>query len=142
MKITISHEDIQTMALFEKMAKTVVVDYYKNTEDGDELIFVVKCRSLSDVVGPQGKRIKEIQSRFGRDIKVFKYSSEIKEFAENVLPVPLKSFEISEKGGKKTVKISVEQKDKSLAIGRGGKTIKNAATLLKRIFGIEDLKLL
>lgn len=139
MKITISQEDIQTMALFEKMAKTTVIDYYK---DGGELIFVVECRNLNDVIGPQGKRIKEIQSKFGRNIKVFKYSPEIKEFTENVLPVPLKSFEISEKNGNKTIKISVEQKDKSLAIGREGKTIKNASMLLKRIFGIDELKLL
>jgi len=134
MKITISQEDLQTMALFEKMAKTTVIDYYKNTEDGGELIFVVECRNLSDVVGPQGKRIKEIQSRFGHNIKVFKYSPEIKEFTENVLPVPLKTFELSEKQGKKTVIISVEQNDKSLAIGRAGKTIKNAAMLLKTCF--------
>ncbi len=139
MSVKISQEDIQTMALFEKMAKTNVVDYYKSD---DELNFVVECRNLSDVVGPQGKYIKEIQSRFGHNIKVFKYSPEIKEFTENVLPVPLKSFEISEKGGKKAIKISVEQKDKSLAIGRGGKTIKNASTLLKRIFGIDEVKLM
>lgn len=139
MSVKISQEDIQTMALFEKMAKTTVIDYYKSD---DELIFVVECRNLSDVVGPQGKRIKEIQSKFGRNIKVFKYSPEIKEFTENVLPVPLKSFEISKKNGNKTIKISVEQKDKSLAIGREGKTIKNATTLLKRVFGIDELKLL
>ena len=139
MSVKISQEDIQTMALFEKMAKTSVVDYYKSD---DELTFVVECRNLSDVVGPQGKYIKEIQSRFGHNIKVFKYSSEIKEFTENVLPVPLKSFELSDKGGKKIIKISVEQKDKSLAIGRGGKTIKNASTLLKRIFGIDEVKLM
>ncbi len=139
MKITISQEDLQTMALFEKMAKTTVVDYFKSD---DEMYFVVECRNLSDVIGPQGKRINEIKSRFGRNIKVFKYSPEIKEFAENLLPVPLKTFELSEKQGKKTVIISVEQKDKSLAIGREGKTIKNASMLLKRVFGVDDVRLL
>ncbi|VVB59358.1 NusA-like KH domain protein [uncultured archaeon] len=139
MKITISQEDLQTMALFEKMAKTTVVDYFKSD---DELNFVVECRNLSDVIGPQGKRINEIKSRFGHNIKVFKYSPEIKEFTENVLPVPLKTFELSEKQGKKTVMISVEQKDKSLAIGREGKTIKNASALLKRVFGVDEVRLL
>lgn len=139
MSVKISQEDIQTMALFEKMAKTTVIDYYKSD---DELNFVVECRNLNDVVGPQGKRIKEIQSKFGRNIKVFKYSPKIKEFTENLLPVPLKSFEISQNNGEKIIKISVDTKDKGLAIGRGGKTIKNASTLLKRIFGIDEVKLL
>ncbi len=127
------------MALFEKMAKAKVVD---NFEVDGELYFAVECRNLSDVVGIGGEKINRIKAQFGRNIKVFKYSPNIKEFTENLLPVPLKSFEISEGGGKKTIKISVDAKDKGLAIGREGKTIKNASTLLKRVFGIDEVKLL
>lgn len=135
MNVKLTQDDIQTMALFERMAKVSVVDYLKK-EDG--LYFVVECKNLREVIGENGSNIKRIQAKFGKDIKVFKYSPEIKEFTENILSVPLKSFEISGK----TVKFSVDARDKPLAIGRRGATIKIATEFLQRNFGVKDVKLM
>ena len=139
MNIKISQEDIQTMALFENMARVLVVDYLKK-EDG--LYFVIECNNIGDVVGEGGEKIKRIQGKFGQNIKVFKYSDQIKEFLESVLSVPVKSFEMTEKGAKKSVRFSVEAKDKPMAIGRGGNTIKIATEFLQRNFGVTDVKLM
>jgi NusA-like KH domain protein len=139
MDIKLSQEDIQTMNLFENMARVSVVDYMKK-EDG--LYFVVECSNMRDLIGEGGENIKRLQSKFGQNIKVFKYSTQIKEFLEGVLSVPVKSFEMTDAGAKKSVKFSVDAKDKPMAIGRQGKTIKLATEFLQRNFGITDVKLM
>lgn len=138
MEIKLQHEDIQIMNLFENMAHTKVVDYLR---DDATMYFVVDCQNIREIIGPGGERIKRIGQKFGANVKVFKYSPEIKEFAENLFQVPLKSFGISEKNGEKTLRISVENSDKSIVIGRGGKNIKILKELLKRSFSVADVRL-
>jgi NusA-like KH domain protein len=136
MVIKFSKEDIQNITLFENLTKASVVDHIstKNT-----YYFIINGKSLGEVIGKNGFKIKRIEEKIRKDIKIFKYSNRIEEFVKNIVSVPVKKIEIIEKGDKKIVKVSVDKKDRPLVVGKEGNNIKIIKEFLRREHSIDDI---
>jgi N utilization substance protein A len=108
----------------------------------DSVIFVVTKGELGKAIGKNGSNIIRLKSAFGRNVEIVEAADGIKEFLSNVFK-PAKVLEVREENqsGKKIAFVSVEVKDKGLAIGRGGERIKKARLLAKRRFGLDDVKI-
>lgn len=136
MVIKFSKEDLQNITLFENLTKTSVVDHIatKNT-----YYFIINIKSLGDVIGKNGFKIKRIQIKMKKDIKIFKYSNKLDEFVRNIVSVPVKKIEIIKEGDKKIVKVSVDKRNRPLVVGKGGNNIKIIGKFLKREHSIDDI---
>ncbi len=131
-------EDIGFINAFEKMTKSKVMDYIRSDE---VLYFVVDTKNIGKLVGKDGLNIKSISEKFGKKIKVFKYSKDLKEFAKNLIVRPIEKIEIIGEKNTKSLKIKVANKDKAIIIGREGNNLKITKELLKKQFNIENIQI-
>ncbi len=131
-------EDIGFINAFEKMANSKVMDYIRSD---DVLYFVVDTKNIGKLVGKDGSNIKSISEKFGKKIKVFKYSKDLKEFVKNLIVRPIEKIELIGEKNTKSLKIKVANKDKAIIIGREGNNLKITKELLKKQFDIENIQI-
>lgn len=139
MSIKYTNDDIMIITTFENITKSHVVDYAN--EDGT-LYFVIKTDNFRKLIGKNGSNIKEIQKKMNQNLRIYEHSDSIEQFTKNLIPVPLKKIDITEKDKKKTISIETEKRNKGLLIGRGGKNINIIKTFLKRQFNIDSIKII
>ncbi len=138
--VRLTAEELRYIALFETLTGATAKDCVIDPEDG-RLIFVIKQGNLGMAIGRRGANIKKVRSVLGRNVEVVEYADSPAAFIQNSLaPARVKSVHITEKkDGKKIAIVSVDPRDKGLAIGKNGRTIARARLLAKRHFGIEDV---
>jgi len=138
---TLSNEDLQMIALLERQTGARANDVVLAE---DSVIFVVQAGDLGRAIGKAGANIAKLRHRFGgKQIDVFEYSDDAAQFLKNVFhPVEVRSVEQVEAGGRKVFHVSVDLKNKGLAIGKAGSKIKKARMLAKRYFQADDVKIL
>lgn len=132
MKVTLDSDTIQAMNFFQNFTGSSVVDCIT---EGEEIYFVVGHGQYGLSVGRQGAKIKNAEKLFKKNIKVFEYSTDLKEFVKNLVP-EAQETEINDK----KIEIRIRQSDKAKVIGKGGKNIKILNKFLKRLFDIDSLK--
>lgn len=132
MKVTLDHEAIEIMNLFQKLTGTTVID---SIADNDELYFVVREGQYGLAVGKNGSKIKKAEDVFKKMIKVFEYSEDLEKFIRNLIP---ESQEISIEGKEITVK--VKPSDRARVIGKEGKNVKVINRFLERLFDVDVLR--
>jgi N utilization substance protein A len=141
MSIKLGTDEMRYIALFESLTGVRVHDCIIE-EGGSEIIFVVRKGDVGLAVGKNGSRIRKAKQMIGKSIKVIEHSSDPVEFVKNVfMPARVSEARITEHGGKKIALISVEEGDKGIAVGRGGKTIRCAKKLALRHHGIQDISI-
>ncbi|MCX6819038.1 MAG: NusA-like transcription termination signal-binding factor [Candidatus Aenigmarchaeota archaeon] len=128
MKVTLDSKAIQSINLFQNMTHSSVVDCI--TEEG-EMYVVVAQGQYGLTIGKNGTKIKNAERIFKKSIKIFEYSPDVKCFIKNIIP---ECQEIMEEKG--IMYIRVKQKDRARVIGKSGKNIKIANTILERLFGV------
>ena len=131
-------EDIGFINAFEKMTNSKVMDYIRGES---VLYFVVDTKNIGKLVGKNGENIISISEKFGKKIKVFKYSKDLKEFVKNLIVRPIEKIELINEKNTKSLKIKVANKDKAIIIGRDGNNLKITKELLKKQFAIENLQI-
>ncbi len=138
---TLSNDELQMIALLERQTGARANDVVL-TEDS--IVFVVQQGDLGRAIGKGGANIVKLRARFGgKQVDVFEYSDDVAQFLKNLFyPVEVKSVELVESGGRKTVQVAVDAKNKGLAIGKAGAKIRKARFLAKRYFGVDDVKIL
>ena len=132
MKVTLDSDTIQAMNFFQNFTGSSVVDCIT---EGEEIYFVVGHGQYGLSVGRQGAKIKNAEKLFKKNIKVFEYSTDLKEFVKNLIP-EMQEAEIKDK----IIEVKIRQSDRAKVIGKGGKNIKIINKFLKRLFDIDSLK--
>lgn len=134
-KVTkLSSDDLQIMSTFEKMTHSKVEDYLN---DADSLYFIVTTDNFRALVGKNGENIKRMEKGFGKKIKVFRFTKDLKEFIMNLTLQTATQIEANEDD--KTVQIRVPEDKKAVLIGRSGNNINAIKTILARQFGIKKV---
>jgi len=128
---TLTNEELQIMNMFEQNTGARAEDVVIAT---DSVVFVVQKGDLGRAIGKHGANIERLHRVFGREVEVVENSDEIGEFVGNLFrPATIERLD----NANGTVTIKVADKDKGLAIGRGGKRVNRARMLLKRLFDSE-----
>jgi len=136
-----SHE-MRYIALFESITGATVKDCIID-DDLNRIIFVVKGGDAGTAIGRKGKNIHLLEKMTGKKHEIIEHSENPVEFIKNALkPARVKEIRITERPDGKTIAVvSVNPKDKGVAIGKNGKNAERTRLLAKRYFQIQNVSI-
>jgi len=136
-----SHE-MRYIALFESITGATVKDCIID-DDLNRIIFVVKGGDAGVAVGRNGKNIRLLEKMTGKKHEIIEHSDNPVEFIKNALkPARVKEIRITEcPDGKTIAVVSVNPKDKGVAIGKNGRNAERTRFLAKRYFQIQNVSI-
>lgn len=126
---------LQQMKIFSDITDAPIKDCF---EEDDKLYFIVEEGYIGQAVGKNGNKIKKIQNKLNKNVKVIEFSPEPVEFIENII-YPLEADEIEEDDGVITIR-SEKRKTKGRIIGRKGKNLNMVEDTAQRYFNIDEVK--
>ncbi|MBI5346983.1 MAG: NusA-like transcription termination signal-binding factor [Candidatus Aenigmarchaeota archaeon] len=132
MKVTLDMNTIQTINLFHNITGSNVVDCV-DTED--MLYFVVQKGEYGLAVGKNGAKIKIVEKKLRKTVKIFEYSEDLETFIKNIVPEAQETT-----FNEKKILVRLKPADRAKVIGKAGKNIKIINVFLKRLFDIEEMK--
>jgi len=139
-KIRLTSNEMSYIALFENVTGAVATDCIID-EERDRIIFVVKPGDVGLAIGKHGSRIKLVKRMVQKDIEVVEYADTAEAFIRNSFaPARIKEIRITDRlDNRKVAVVTVENKDKGIAIGKSGKTAERTRFLAKRYFQIDNV---
>jgi len=137
--VRLTDKEIKYVSLFEAATGASVVDCI---DSGDLIVFIVGDGELKKALSKKGVKIQQFSRMVKKKIKVIEYSPDPSKFLENAL-LPARVIEpirITERtNGKKIAVVTVDPKDKGIAIGKNGKTIELIRLIAKRHHQIDHV---
>ncbi len=136
--IKITQDEMKFIQLLQNMTGATIVDCII---DDDTIIFTVKKGEVGLAVGKGGEKIKRFRSMTNKQVEIYEYMNEPEKFIRNALkPAKVKDIRLVDRmEGKKIAMVTVEPKDKGIAIGRNGDNIKKIRFLSKRYFQLDTV---
>ena len=134
---TITQDDIQAFALFERVTHARAKDFVKLD---DRIVFVVEPGELNKALGPQARSLHKLKDLFERPVDIVEFSDEPAEFLKNIFHhYNVSDVKFSQKGERKHATVTVNPEDKGRAIGKGGRNLKVAQMLASRHTDIQSV---
>jgi len=136
-----SHE-MRYIALFQSITGATVKDCIVDP-DLNRIIFVVKEGNIGMAIGKKGKNIHTLEKMTGKKHEIIEHSDNPAQFIKNALkPAKVDEVRITERMDGKTIAvISVNPKDKGVAIGKNGRNAERIRFLAKRYFQIQNVSI-
>ncbi|MHA1651326.1 MAG: NusA-like transcription termination signal-binding factor [Candidatus Helarchaeota archaeon] len=136
--IKLGGNEIRYISLFESITGAVARDC---VIDDDRIIFIVKPGNICIAIGKKGINIKRVRDFLQKPIEVVEFAQSPEDFIKNTLaPARIKMITITERrDGKKVAMVTVNEKDRGIAIGKNGKNVARARMLARRHYNIEDV---
>jgi len=134
--------EMRYIALFESITGANVKDCIID-EDVNRIIFVVKEGEIGVAIGKQGKNIHLLEKMTGKKHEIIEHSENPAQFIKNALrPARVMEIRITERpDGKSIAVVSVNPRDKGVAIGKNGKNAERIRFLAKRYFHIQNVSI-
>jgi N utilization substance protein A len=134
--------EMRFIALFQSITGATVKDCIVD-DDLNRIIFVVKEGSIGMAIGKRGKNIHLLEKMTGKKHEVIEHSDNPAQFIKNALkPAKVDEVRITERMDGKTIAvISVNPKDKGVAIGKNGRNAERIRFLAKRYFQIQNVSI-
>jgi N utilization substance protein A len=140
--IKITSTEMRYIALFESITGASVKDCIVDEEQG-RVIFVVNEGQIGVAIGKGGRNIRTLESMTGKKHEIIEYSEEPVQFIKNALkPAFVKEVRITERPDGKTIAVvTVNPRDKGVAIGKNGRNAERLRFLAKRYFDIQNVSI-
>jgi N utilization substance protein A len=105
------------------------------------VIFVIKEGEAGIAIGKGGKNIALLEKITGKKYEVVEFSDDPAQLIKNALkPANIKEIRITRKlDGNMIAVVSVDGKDKGIAIGKNGRNAEKVRFLAKRYFNISNV---
>ncbi|MHC3129347.1 MAG: NusA-like transcription termination signal-binding factor [Candidatus Bathyarchaeota archaeon] len=134
--------EMRFIALFQSITGATVKDCIVDS-DLNRIIFIVKEGSIGMAIGKRGKNIHLLEKMTGKKHEVIEHSDNPAQFIKNALkPAKVDEVRITERMDGKTIAvISVNPKDKGVAIGKNGRNAERIRFLAKRYFQIQNVSI-
>ena len=130
--VELNEDDLKIFSSFEKITHVMPTDYVASASS---LVFLVNEETLGKAIGKQATNIEKLRKLFRKRVVVVadKDTPEdfLKSFFGNVQILDIESRNIM---GEIALMMTVDEKDRGIAIGRDGERIKAAKSLLKKKF--------
>ncbi|MBS7605167.1 MAG: NusA-like transcription termination signal-binding factor [Candidatus Bathyarchaeia archaeon] len=138
--IRLTNEELEHMRLFESITGAMVRDCIIDNKF-DRIIFVIKEGEAGLAIGKGGRNITLLEKITGKKYEIVEFSEDPVQFLKNVLkPANVKEVRITKRAnGSVIAVISVDGKDKGVAIGKNGRNAEKARILAKRYFNIDNV---
>lgn len=139
-KIKLTEREMKYIALFQDVTGASVRDCIVDDEN-NRIIFLVKPGEVGLAIGKGGVNIKRLRRLLDKDIEVVEYAEKLEELAANALmPARVKGVKlVRTSNGRRIVYVTVDPKDKGIAIGKGGRNASKAKLILKRYFDVDSV---
>jgi N utilization substance protein A len=130
------------IALFESISGASVKDCIIDEEQG-RAIFIVSQGQVGVAIGRGGRNIHTLEKMTGKKHEIIEYSDDPVQFIKNALkPAMVREVRVSERtDGKKMAVVTINPKDKGIAIGKNGKNAERLRFLAKRYFNIQNVNI-
>jgi N utilization substance protein A len=130
------------IALFESITGATVKDCIIDDEL-NRVIFIIKEGDVGIAIGRGGKNIHMLERMTGKKHEIIEHSEKPAQFIKNALkPARVNEIRISERTDGKTIAVvSVDPKDKGVAIGKNGRNAERIRFLAKRYFQIQNVSI-
>jgi N utilization substance protein A len=140
--IKLTSVEMRYIALFQSITGATVKDCIVD-DDLNRIIFVVKEGSIGMAIGKRGKNIHLLEKMTGKKHEVIEHSDNPAQFIKNALkPAKVDEVRITERMDGKTIAvISVNPRDKGVAIGKNGRNAERIRFLAKRYFQIQNVSI-
>jgi N utilization substance protein A len=140
--IKITSTEMRYIALFESITNASVKDCIIDEEQG-RVIFVVNTGQVGVAIGRGGRNIHTLERMTGKKHEIIEYSEDPAQFIKNALkPAAVREVRITEKPDGKTIAVvTVNPKDKGVAIGKNGRNAERLRFLAKRYFQIQSVNI-
>ena len=140
--IKITCDEMRYIALFESVSGAGVKDCIID-EEQDRAIFIVNKGQVGVAIGKGGRNIHTLERMTGKKHEIIEYSEDPVQFIKNALkPAQVREVRVSERtDGKKMAVVTVNPKDKGVAIGKNGKNAERLRFLAKRYFDIQNVSI-
>lgn len=117
---------------FERITRVMPSDYLES-ENG--IIFLVNLLQLGRAIGKKGANVSKLKERFRKKVVVIGDSKDPEIFVRNFFNnVEIVNIEIANVMGEQNIVLTVDEKDRGIAIGKAGERIKAAKEFLKKKF--------
>lgn len=139
-KIRFTSDEMRYIALFESVTGAVATDCIIDKER-DRIIIIVKAGDAGLAIGKHGSRIKLLKRMVRKEIEIVEYADNPEDFIKNSFaPARIKEIRITDRlDNKKVAVVTVENRDKGIAIGKSGRTAERTRFLAKRYFQIDNV---
>jgi len=140
--IKFTSKEMRFISLFESVTGANVKDCIVN-EEQSRVIFVVKEGEIGMAIGRGGRNIHTLEKMTGKKHEIIEYSETPAQFIKNALkPAMVKEVRITERlNGKTMAVVTVNPRDKGVAIGKNGRNAERLRFLAKRYFQIENVSI-
>lgn len=104
--------------------------------------FLVEKGDLGRAIGKGGENLQKLRNALGKNVELVETSDDLKKFLTNFFHgVTFERYEEKEANGKKSVYLRVNASQKGKVIGKGGEKINACRELVKRHFGVDELRI-
>jgi N utilization substance protein A len=140
--IKLTSNEMRYIALFESITSASVKDCIIDEEQG-RVLYVVGQGQVGVAIGRGGRNIHTLERMTGKKQEIIEYSEDASQFIKNALkPAAVKEVRITEKvDGKSIAVVTVNPKDKGVAIGKNGRNAERLRFLAKRYFNIQNVSI-
>jgi len=140
--IRFTSREMRYIALFESITGATVKDCIID-DVLNRIIFIVKEGEVGIAIGKGGKNIHMLEKMTGKKHEIIEHSEKPAQFIKNALkPARVNEIRISERTDGKTIAVvSVNPKDKGVAIGKNGRNAERIRFLAKRYFQIQNVSI-
>jgi len=140
--IKFTSTEMRYIALFESISGASVKDCIVDEEQG-RVIFVVTEGQIGVAIGRGGRNIRTLERMTGKKHEIIEYSEEPVQFIKNALkPALVREVRLTERPDGKTIAVvTVNPRDKGVAIGKNGRNAERLRFLAKRYFQIQNVSI-
>lgn len=131
-EIELSGDDLNIFANFDKITHIMPSDYLSTD---NSMIFLVPRESLGRAIGKGGSNIEKLKHVFRKRVIIVGDSDDAEGFVRSFFNnIKIYDIEIRDVMGEKAMLLTIDEKDRGIAIGRDGERIKAAKSFLKKKF--------
>jgi N utilization substance protein A len=140
--IRFTSREMRYIALFESITGATVKDCIIDDEL-NRIIFIIKEGDVGIAIGRRGKNIHVLERMTGKKHEIIEHAEKPAQFIKNALkPARVNEIRISERTDGKTIAVvTVNPKDKGVAIGKNGRNAERIRFLAKRYFQIQNVSI-
>lgn len=130
--VELTGEDLTYFSKFEEVTGVMPSDFIAQE---DLLTFLVDSGKLGKAIGKGGSNIEKLRRAFRKRVVITGDNEDLEGFVRGFFAnISIISIEIRDIMGERAVMLTIDEKDRGIAIGRGGERIKAAKAFLKKKF--------
>ena len=125
---------IKYITLFESLTGAKVKDCIVN----ESIVFIIHENEMGKAIGKQGANIRRVENTIKKKIRLVEFNRDISQFIQNLIS-PIRAKEIKEEEGIVTI-YGNDTQSRGLLIGRDRRNLNSVNDIVKRYFGVQEIK--